>query len=152
MGTLLDLQKLGFDVQLQGQSVVVRPADKLDGQTRRLIRERKSELIAELESSYTWRLHFADSKQSLTHYVTVPATSRATVIERFKDQRLISCDVDQCCRSCGWRTGQALAGSPVWCSNPKRRGELKPVYGINHPAREIAIDNGSACTEFTSRP
>jgi hypothetical protein len=104
------------------------------------------------EQACTWRLYVAESQHALTHYVCTPATSRAEVFLRFAEQNLIKCEVDQSCRSCGWRTGQALAGSPVWCSNPKRRSELAPVYGINHPAREIPTDNGSACTEFTSRP
>jgi hypothetical protein len=104
------------------------------------------------QQSCTWRLHFADPMHTLTHYVCVPATTRATVIAKFSDQGLTACSVDQSCKSCGWRIGQGLATSPIWCSNPRRRNELRPIYGVDHPAREPPLDSGATCKFHTTNP
>jgi hypothetical protein len=103
------------------------------------------------QQSCTWRLYFADPKHPLTHYVCVPPTTRAAVIAKFSDQGLTACNVDQSCKTCGWCIGQALVGSPAWCSSPKRRAELKPVYGVDHPAREAPCDFGATCEQYTTR-
>jgi hypothetical protein len=113
------------------------------------VAEQKPEQLA--QQSCTWRLHFADPMHTLTHYVCVPATTRANVIAKFSDQGLTACNVDQNCKSCGWRIGQALAGAPVWCTNPKIKNSLKPVYGVLHPAREPPSNLGATCEHYTTK-
>jgi hypothetical protein len=104
------------------------------------------------QSAVTWRLTFADPSCKITHFVCSPATSRAAVFARFAPEGLLGCEPDQNCKTCGWRIGHALAGSPIWCSNPGLKNSLKPVYGVHHPARSPPSNLGASCEHHTTKP